>query len=512
MENGLIYFISDFILVFGLVLSVFWNFAPKTAKGKAAKPGRNINFLICILVFTLIGFIPLYQAFPAGIQNAPQSISLLNNSIAITPLGLMFKLLITLSALVCIILSYGFIKKLNHKTTKFITLFLFGLLGAYGITEANDFISLFISIEIVSMSVYFLIACFSGANDKNHKSTYPLEGGIKYFILNEVAGCFMLLGISYIYLCLGTLNFTDISLIELNKILPANPLLNVAEVLFFTSLVFKIGAFPLYIWIMDVFKSADYSVGLFISTAVEAAAIIAIIKPALSLGYFGSILNFALILAATITLIVGSLLALRIVKKEGGMKDFLGASSITNIGYVFLGISFLTNNSIVSAIYYFIVYLIMNFALWGAFMLVSRNIKNDPAQKNEENLNTIKGISYISPFFGTVFSICIFSFAGFPPTSGFVAKFYLFAEILRSGIWAVCPLLFAALASIFAVYFYFKIIFYMFSKPQNQQIYKKQTIFDKFNAYTFIVSLCAAVLIAGFFFSSPVIEFISHII
>ncbi len=512
MKNGLIYFISDFILILGFILSIFRNFDKgKTITGKPAKPGRHLNFLICILVFMLIGFLPvcstLFTNIPGVTQVQPLEISFLNNSIIVNSLGFVFKFLITLSALVCTVLSYGFIKKLNHKTPKFITLFLSALIGAYGITAANDFISLFVSIEILSMAVYFLISCF---NNTDVKCSRPIEAGIKYFIINETASCFMLLGISYIYLCLGTINFADISLIQLNKILPVNPLLNIAEILLFLSLVFKIGAFPLYLWVMDVFKGSDYSAGVFISSVVKITAVLAIIKPILSLGYFGSVLNFALILSAVITLIIGNLLALRIVKKEGPLKDFLGASTIANIGYVFLGISFLTVNSITSAIYYLIAYLIMNFALWGGFMLISRNFKKQ--SECNENLSALKGISYISPFFGTVFSICIFSFAGLPPAIGFSAKFYLFVEILRSGVWAVYPLIFAGLASIFAVYYYFKIIYIIFSKPQNMNIYKRKSVFDKFNAYTFVLSICAILLIAGFFMSAPLIDTLKGIL
>ncbi len=81
----------------------------------------------------------------------------------------------------------------------------------------------------------------------------------------------MLLGISYIYLNLGTINFSDINTIAINKILPSTPLLNIGEILFFLALTFKIGAFPFYIWLMDVFKGSNYSIGLFISSVIKTA-------------------------------------------------------------------------------------------------------------------------------------------------------------------------------------------------------------------------------------------------
>lgn len=537
-ENSIIYFISDIILILGLILSVIFNIKttvekPYQTAHKGPKrnlgPKRYFLFMIFLFSFMLIGFAPVFSdflrlSFPNSILTetfhltpfSPYSLEFLGKNIQITPLSMLFKFLIALSSLLTIVLGYPFIKKLNQKMAKFTSLFLFAIFGAYCMTVSNDFLSLFVSTEILSMALYFTIACFL---DNNDKKALSVEASIKYFTLSLISSAFMLLGISYFYLTIGTVNFTEINSLVLNGTLNHTPVLNIAEILFFTTFVFKIGAYPFYIWVMDIFKGSNYSVGLFISTVLKIACIAAIVKIAAIIGFFGSILSFALILSAILTLVIGNLLALRTVKKidrdEGTFKEFLAASAIANIGYIFLGIAFLIKDSLVAAVYYLIIYLIANFGLWAGFMLVSKNlrtIKNQEGNIVEDKLGSIRGLAYICPPFAVMFSIVILSFAAFPPMAGFIGKFFLFASILKTGIWAAYPLVFAGFASVLGVYYSFKLISIIFKKPDNLKNYKKNLIFDKINPYTFILSIAAALLIILFFFSSPVITMLNTII
>lgn len=520
MENTLTYFISDIILVLGVILSIIAGF-----KVKNKSPKVHIYILNAILFLALLGFLPfipeflklsnLQSFFSRFISFTPfedYSLTFLHGSVLINPLSILFKFLITVSAFAASLAAIPFIKILNRKIANFVTLFLFAVLGGFFICISNDFLSLFISIEILSTSLCFMIASF---NDKkniiNTEGAGALEASIKYFITGGISSCFMLFAMSYIYLHLGTLNFSDIETLSINNLLPQSPLLNIAEVFFFTALAFKISAYPFYIWVMDVFKGSNYATGLFIATVVETAGAAGFIKTALVLGYFGSILNFALILCAVLTLVIGNMLAFRVVKKEGPIKDFLSASTIGNMGYIFLGISFLTKGSICAAIFYLIAYLVMNFGLWTGFMLISKNLRKDE-KKDTDIISSARGLAYISPAFAAAFSICLLSFAGFPVMAGFGAKFYLFVEILRTGVWAVYPLLFAAFASIIAVYYYIKIIYYMFLKPIDLKAFKKNAVFNRTNACTFILFISAALLFILFFFGAPLIETINNII
>lgn len=528
MENIFTYFISDIILFFGILIFTFFSFPKHTNK----KPGLYISTLIAIISLALCGFLPfcagafklsnlnnLLQNFISFTPFEDYHINLLGGSILITPLHIFEKFIITLSSLVVLILSFPFIKKLNQKTPKFMLLYLITLISGYMAVVSNDFISLFIALEIVSASIFAMIVCF---NDTQDKRALTLEGGTKYYILNLVSSAFMLFGISYIYSILGTVNFSDINTMIINKILPNAPLLNIGEILFFMAFTFKIGAYPFYVWVIDTFKGINYSIVLFISTTIQAIFIFSMIKPAICLGYFGSLLSFALILSAIITIILGSMLMIRTLKKDGAIKDFISACTILNTGYIFLGIAFLTKGTISAGIFYALVYLITNFGIFSGIMLLVRNIKKlqnkgtQGAQNiqgmGDENLCRLKGISYISPFFAVMLSICLLSLAGFPVMSGFSAKFYLYTEILRSGIWAVYPLLFAAFGGVVSIYSYFKIIFSMFQKPENFRIYKRKPAFDKFNTCTFTLSLCAVCLILGFFFFAPLIELIYNMV
>lgn len=559
MEN-VTYFISDIIIVTGAFLSIILGFMAKEkdASGSAIEkaglkpaksdsfrhkktvktPKRQLVFLNIVIFLALLSFISFFSDF-LKLSNLQNSFGLSNfislspfedytetlfgGSVIISPLAVLFKFLIVLAAFFTSLLSFSFVKVLNQKVANYATLFLFSVSGGLFVCVSNDFLTLFISIEIISTALYFLIANFSNKKEEKRQNLKidsignaigygaPLEASIKYFITGSISSCFMLLAISYIYLHLGTLNFSDIEILTINKLLPQNPLLNMAEVIFFLALVFKIGAYPFYLWIIDVFKGSNYSMGLFISTVVETAGFCALVKTALIFGFFGSILSFALILCAVLTLILGNLIAFRIVKKEGSIKDFLASNSIANSGYIFLGISFLTGGTICASTFFLTVYLVMNFGLWASFMLVAKNLKGD-VQKDTEIISSLRGLAYISPAFAAAFTICLLSFAGFPIMAGFSAKFYLFVEILRSGVWAVYPMLFAAFASILAVYYYFKMVYYMFLKPADLKVFKKNILFNKTNVYTLTLMLSATMLIILFFFGAPVIEALSNII
>ncbi len=554
-----IYFLSEIIIAIGAVAAVTTGLKTKegfssktvleTAGLKPAKndrlkrkkavqsPKRQLFILNATLFIALLSFLPFISDFIklSGLQDSfglstlisitpfdDYTGTFLGGSVIISPLNTLFKFLIIFTAFFTSVLSVSFVKVLNQKITNFTALFLFAVLGGLFLCSANDFLTLFISIEIISTALFFLIANFSDKKEEkkqNFKITNigngigygaPLEASVKYCITGAISSCFMLLAISYIYLHLGTLNFSDMEILAVNKLLPQSPLLNAAEVIFFLALVFKIGAYPFYLWVMDVFKGVNYSTGLFISTMVETAGFAAIIKSAFALGFFGSIPSFALILCAVLTLVLGNLFAFRTIKKEGSIKDFLASSSIANSGYALLGISFFAGGTICASIFFFIVYLVMNIGLWAGFMLVAKNLRGD-IQKDTETIPSLRGLAYISPSFAAAFTICLLSFAGFPVMAGFSAKFYLFVEILRSGVWAVYPLLFAAFASILAVYYYFKIIYYMFLKPVDLKVFKKNTIFDKTNVYTVTLMLSAAALIVLFFFSGPVIRILQSI-
>lgn len=525
---NIVYFIPDFILIFGIVLLAFIGFGTKHLAPKWHL--RLLNTVLCLMLLAFMPFLPGFlkltnlDVFSNLTPFKDYNLTFLYGSINITPLNLFFKFLITISALLTSLLSFGFVKKLNRKISNFTSLFLIAVLGGYGVCISGDLITLFLSIEISSVALYFLISSFYNKKDREKNS---LEAGVKYFIINGVSSGLMLLGISYIYMTLGTVNFSDINTMMINKILPASPLLNAGNLLFFLALTCKLGVFPFYIWVMDIFKGSNYAVGLFITSVIELSGSVALIKTACTLGCFGSILNFTLILCAIITLVLGNLIALRIVKKEGDIKDFLASLSISNLGYVFLGTAFFTKSSVAASIFFLVIYLITNFGLWAAFMLIVRNlrkytIKNEISKYEsqygskklyvDENLGSIKGVAYISPFFAAIFTICILSNAGVPVMAGFSAKFYLFANILKCGIWTVNTLIFAAFASILSICYSYKVIHIAFQKPDNLKIYKKKLIFDKINIYVFILSSAAFLLIAGFFLSAPVINIINNLI
>lgn len=480
--DSLIFFISDSIILLGIIIFLITSFTKHSFKN----PDNTVSWLIGILSCAFAGLIipnalsSLHSAHLINIQMPGQ---------IIPPISLLFKFLILTSALLWAILSRPFIKRLNQKTSRFAGLSLLCVLGGYGICYAASLISLFLSVETVSLALCLMIICFDNPKDK---AGLNLEAAIKYFILNGTASLIMLFGIS----CINAF--------------PATGEINIAEILFFTGLMFKIGAFPFYMWVMDIFKGTSFPVGFFAAVPLQAVSICAIVKSALYLGSFGSILSFAIILCSIVTLIFGSLLALRIVKKESKIKDFLGAFTMLNMGYALFCISFFTKETISCGILYFITYLITAVSLFGSFGLVIRNIRKDKISRgfDYESLAALRGLSRISPFFALLIGLSLLSFAGFPPFTGFSLKFCIFLSTLKTGIWALYPLLFTAFASIVSAYFCFKLLTLIYSKPDTLKMYKKKIVFNNANVYTIILSFGVILLVLGFFLIDPVIEII----
>lgn len=221
---------------------------------------------------------------------------------------------------------------------------------------------------------------------------------------------------------------------------------------------FKIAVVPFHMWTPDVYQGAPTPITAFFSMgpkAVGFAVLVRLLYPFWEVAFNSEIIFSLLWIISALTMIVGNLIALR----QTNIKRMLAYSSIAHAGYLMVAILSRDNNSL---LFYFVVYLFMNI---GAFSAVIALGKKD---KEYLELDEYAGIGFKYPWIGATFAVFLFSLAGFPPTGGFLAKFYVFAAAVRVGL--VPLVVIGVLASLVSVYYYLRVIVYMYMREPTQEV------------------------------------------
>jgi len=311
--------------------------------------------------------------------------------------------------------------ELPGKTVPFFTIFLLLTAGLEGLIVTGDIFNVYVFLEISSMAAYALIAVGSNRN--------ALMASLNYLIIGTVSASFILLGIGYLYMVTGTLNMADMA-----NILPAafdeRPKVILAAFAFFlVGFSIKVGLFPLHTWMPDAYSQAPSAVSaLLASTFTKVAAyvmvrfMITIFKPE----FIISTVNANIILAwlAAIAIIAGSVLAI----SQTDFKRMLAYSSVSQIGYIILGIALLNQMAMTGGIIHIMNHGIMKAAL---FMVAGAIIYKTGIR----NINDFKGLSKTMPYTSAAFTLVALSMIGVPPTVGFVSKWYLALGAIEADMW-----------------------------------------------------------------------------
>ena len=301
--------------------------------------------------------------------------------------------------------------ELPGKTVPFFIIFLLLTAGLEGLIVTGDIFNVYVFLEISSLAAYALIAVGSNRN--------ALMASLNYLIIGTVSASFILLGIGYLYMVTGTLNMSDMA-----NILPAafdeRPKVVLAAFAFFlVGFSIKVGLFPLHTWMPDAYSQAPSAVSaLLASTFTKVAAyvmirfMITIFKP----DFIISTVNANIILAwlAAIAIIAGSVLAIA----QTDFKRMLAYSSVSQIGYIILGIALVNQVAMTGGIIHIMNHGIMKAAL---FMVAGAIIYKTGIR----NINDFKGLGKTMPYTSAAFTLVALSMIGVPPTVGFVSKWYL---------------------------------------------------------------------------------------
>ncbi|HQR51269.1 MAG TPA: NADH-quinone oxidoreductase subunit NuoN [Methylophilaceae bacterium] len=362
------------------------------------------------------------------------------------PMADVLKMMIYLATSVMLIYSRSYIALRGMYRGEFFALVLFAMLGMMVMVSGHNFLTLYMGLELLSLSLYTLVAL----DRDNARAT---EAAMKYFVLGALASGMLLYGMSMIYGATGSLDISQISSSLMNGV-PDHAVLILGLVFIVAGLAFKLGAVPFQMWVPDVYQGAPTAITLLIGSAPKLAGFAIVIR-LLVQGLEPLVIDWRgmLVLMAVLSIVIGNVTAIA----QTNIKRMLAYSTISHVGFLLLGfLSFnpLNYNGPASAMFYISVYVLMTLGAFGVILLLSR--KGFEA----ENLDDFKGLSQRSPWYAFLMLLLMFSMAGVPPTLGFYAKFAVLQAALQAGyVWLV---VYAVLMAVIGAFYYLRVVKLMY--------------------------------------------------
>jgi NADH-quinone oxidoreductase subunit N len=366
--------------------------------------------------------------------------------------ALLFCSLFCLAGAVTALLSRDYVSR-GDEPEEFFLLLVLATMGACVLAYAVHVASLLLGLELLSVSLYTLIAY-------PNKTILPLEAAVKYLVLSGAASATTLFGFALLYAATGTLGFSDIGQ-GLGETGTGQSVLLPAAVMIFAGLAFKLSVVPFHLWTPDVYDGAPAPVTGFLASVAKGAVFVVLLRLFLDADLFRyHRLVEVTGLLAIFSMVAGNLLALL----QTNIKRMLAYSSIAHIGYLLIVLMVCTRSAnqalaVEAAIYYLIAYTATTIAAFGLLTLISC----DPAGRENVQLQQVSGLFWRQPLLACLMLVALLSLAGIPLTAGFIAKFYLVNAAVSGHHWV---LLFSlALGSSIGIYYYLRVIHYMARRP-----------------------------------------------
>jgi NADH-quinone oxidoreductase subunit N len=334
---------------------------------------------------------------------------------------------------------------------EYFVLALLALLGMMVMTSAGSLLTVYLGVELLALSLYSLVAIERDAE-------VPAESAMKYFVLGAIASGMMLYGFSIVYGLTGTLQLDDLA-IAVREVGPDKLGLLFGLVFIVAGLAFKFGAVPFHMWVPDVYHGAATPVTLFIGSAPKIAYFVLAIRVlAEGLGAMVESWQGILIVLSVLSMAIGNVVAIA----QSNLKRMLAYSTISNVGFILLGILAGTTDGYRAAMYYTFVYVIMAIGSFAMILLLSR--KGFEADK----LDDFRGLNRKSPWFAAVMAMLMFSTAGVPPFVGFWAKLAVLGAVVEVGLeWLAVV---AVVFSVIGAYYYLRVVKLMYFDEPTEEV------------------------------------------
>jgi NADH-quinone oxidoreductase subunit N len=474
--TNLSFYIPEVIAIFTMCALLFIESAYKPSE-----KGRKL-----VYITTMIGL-----AFTAGLllkSFSDKPLTIFADSLVIDPFSTMVKLIMTVSTLAIAYISYVSNDIYQSFKSEFLIMSMGVLVGGMLLASANNLLTVYIGIETLSILSYVMASM-------KRNDTRSNEAGIKYVLYGGIASGVMLFGMSHIFGMVGSIQFDVIA-----KAIAAgsNQWVMVASfVLFFVGLGYKVAAAPFHMWSPDVYQGSPLPVTSFFSIVPKMAGIAAILRvtlvffnndSAVSITWLG-ILN---VIAAT-TMTVGNVSAIG----QDSVKRLLAYSSIGHAGMMLLGATVVNPDGVSAVLFYGVMYMFMTLC---AFLIAAIVVN----KTGSDSMSSFKGLIHKHPFMGICMVIVLFSLAGIPPLSGFMAKFHIFNVVVSKGLYVLAFI--AAVNSVIALYYYMKLVkVIVFEESEFEEDIEGFTFLNQFA----VIGFAVPVLFLGIFWGG-IMEMANH--
>ncbi|MBY0469065.1 MAG: NADH-quinone oxidoreductase subunit NuoN [Burkholderiaceae bacterium] len=411
-------------------------------------PRRRLTYWLTQATLAVVALLYLYQ-YDEGL-----SVYAMQRMVVADPMGNLLAFFAAIAVMISLAYARPYAASRDLLKGELFTLSLFSLLGICVMVSANNFLVIYLGLELMSLSLYALTAL-------RRDSLNASEAAMKYFVLGALASGFLLYGLSMMYGATGSLEigevFKAIATGQVNKAVLVFGLVFVVS-----GLAFKLGAVPFHMWVPDVYHGAPTAVTLLIGAAPKLAAFAITIRLLVE-GMSGMAENWQqmLIVLSVGSMAIGNLAAIA----QRNLKRMLAYSTIANIGFMLLGLTptvigantLSAANGYSSAMFYIVSYVMTTLGTFGIILLLSRQ------GFESENIDDLKGLARRSPWYAGVMAVFMFSLAGVPPTVGFYAKFSVLQAIVSTNVTGYIVLAIAAVVfSLIGAFYYLRLVKVMY--------------------------------------------------
>ena len=365
------------------------------------------------------------------------------------------KIILTFGTFIVVVMAQPWLERETSKYAgEFHLLVLSTLLGMYIMMSSGSFLLFFLGLETASVPMACLVAF-----DKWKKKS--AEAAAKYVLVATFSSGVMLYGISFIYAATGTLYFDDIAIV-LNQNYLASPLSIMGLVFFFSGLAFKLSLVPFHFWTADTYEGAPTPVTGYLSVCSKgAAAFAALVILAKAFGPMIEYWEYMLYVVIVLSITIANLFAIR----QSELKRFMAFSSISQAGYIMLAVIGGTQMGMTSLMYYVLVYIVANMAVFTVISTVEQN-NNGATQMSAYN-----GLYQTNPKLSFLMTLALFSLAGIPPFAGMFSKFFVFMAAAEEGsFWAYFVVFVALVNTVVSLYYYLLIVKAMYIKSSDNPL------------------------------------------
>ena len=407
-----------------------------TFGGQKSLKGLSITACVLFALHTIWNIIPVESASAFG------------GMYHTSPMASMVKTVLNIGTFIVLLqsISWSATPDVKLRRGEFYELLLVTLFGMYLMVSSGHFLLFFIGLETASLPMAALIAI-------TKKDSESYEAGAKYLFTAVFSSALFLLGLSFLYGVAGSLYFDDIAT---SVAANSTPLFIATLVFVLAGMGFKLSLVPFHLWTADVYEGAPTQVTSYLSVISKGSAAFALMlvlykvfafEPAVWQG-----IMWALIV---LTITVGNLFAIR----QKNLKRFLAFSSISQAGYIMLGIVADSIQGTTALVYYVLVYIFSNLAAFGVISSIEHNT-------GKVSMDDYNGLYKTNPKLSVIMMLAMFSLAGIPPFAGFFSKFFIFASAIHSGFYIL--VLIALLNTIISLYYYLLVVKAMFINTENE--------------------------------------------